>query len=130
MATIHKTAHIAASPMKVWERIAAVGELNKILPAVVKCRLDGDTRYCTMADGGQLEEQILAVDQELMRVAYAITKSPFPMERHFSSMQVIPNGSHSRFEWFTDIKPDSLRNAISPMLDQMLSLLVGELAAD
>jgi len=129
VATIHKTANIAVSTAKVWDRIAAVGELDKILPAILQCRLEGDTRHCTMADGAALEEQILSIDPALMRVAYTITKSPLPMDHHFSSMQVISEDSHSRLEWFTDVKPDHLKTAVSEMLDQMLDLMVERLAS-
>jgi carbon monoxide dehydrogenase subunit G len=128
MATIHRTAFIATSPAKVWEKVAAVGRVHDMLPAIKSCRLDGDRRFCTMDGGAQLEEHVVSVDHQLMRVAYAVTGSPFPIDRHFASMRVLAEGTGTRFEWTTDVKPDATAEALAPLIDGMLAQLVEKIS--
>ncbi|MBL0726611.1 SRPBCC family protein [Piscinibacter sp. HJYY11] len=129
MTTVHKTAQINADPRKVWGRIADVGKVHDILPSVVECRLDGDKRLCTFADGGQLTERIISVDAELMRLAYSITDSPFPLEYHAASMRVVPEANGCRLEWTTDLKPDALKESLAPLFDQLFEQLTARVGA-
>jgi hypothetical protein len=129
MATIHKSAKIEGAAAVAWARISAVGELQRILPMVTRCRLEGDIRYCTMADGSESEEHIVSIEPALMRIAYAITRSRLPIERHFSSMQVVAEGAGARLDWITDIKPDALQAMLAPALELMLAQMVERLGA-
>jgi hypothetical protein len=70
-----------------------------------------------MADGAELSETILAVDDEHRRVACTIAASPFPIETRAASIQVIDaGGGRSTFRWITDIKPDAVADGLAAML--------------
>ena len=109
MATIQKEVELAVSAEELWARVSDVGGLSRLLNVVEKSSVDGDERSCVLADGAELSEAIVAVDDALRRVAYTITAGPFPLEFHAASMQVSDaGGGRSTFCWTTDLKPDSL----------------------
>ncbi len=120
MATIYREVKLPMSADDLWAMITRVGEVQKFMPMITECRLEGDQRFCTMADGSKLKEKILSNDSELKRVAYTITDAPFPFEFHSASMQVVENGDKARLIWITDIKPDGLVDGIAPLFDQAI----------
>jgi len=129
MATLYRTAHLPVSPATAWKRIADVGKVHEILPAIVACSLDGDRRSCTFADGGVLHERMISIDDGLMRLAYAITESPFALEFHSAAMQVVADGAGSRILWTTDVKPDAAEAGLAPVFDQFFAQLTERLGA-
>ncbi len=124
MATINLQTTLKVSPDELWARVRDVGALSDMLDVITDSSLDGYKRSCTMADGGQLDELILSIDDEHRRVAYSITASPFPIEVHAASMQVSDaRRGKSTFQWITDIKPDELADALTPMLEGEIAQL-------
>lgn len=129
MATVFRSAFLDVSPSKAWERIAAVGKVHEILPAVVSCTLDGDNRSCRFDNGAMLMERVIAIDADLRRLAYTITESPFGLEHHHASMQIVPEGRGARILWTTDVKPDHIKSALAPLFDQLFGQLTDRLQA-
>ena len=78
--TVSRTVDV--DPNRVWSTIAAADGLDKWLPAIAQCRLDGSgvgaTRYCTLGNGAQLKERIIEIDQARRVFRYAITEHPLP----------------------------------------------------
>lgn len=72
-------------------------------------RLEGDERTLTLVDGGVVRELIIAVDDERRRLAYAVTETRLPLDRHHASFQVFAEGEGSRLVWITDALPTSVR---------------------
>ena len=128
MTTIFRSAPLPVTPDQAWQRISAVDKVHEILPAVIACTLDGESRTCTFADGAVLKERIVSVDSALMRVAYTVTDSPFGFEYHSAAMQIIPEGAGARVQWTTDVKPDTLKEGMEPMFDQLFAQLVAKLS--
>lgn len=117
MATINLQTTLNVAPADLWAQVKDVGGLSNLLGVISDSSLDGDVRSCTMADGAELTETIMSVDDENQRVAYTITESPFPIEAHAASMQVTDAGDgKAGFAWITDVKPDALADALGPML--------------
>ncbi|SQD99315.1 Polyketide cyclase (fragment) [Parafrankia sp. Ea1.12] len=75
-----------------------------------------------MPDGHLVRELIVAVDDEVRRLVYAVVEGARPPLRHHhasfqvlpdASFQVLPDGDrHSRLLWITDLLPDSLAGLI------------------
>lgn len=129
MSTVFRSAFLSVDPQKAWQRIAAVEKVHEILPAIVSCTLDGDNRSCTFDNGAVLKERVVAVDAHLMRVAYTITDSPFDLEYHSASMQVVPEGTGARILWTTDVKPDQFKTEMASLFDQLFGQLIERLSA-
>lgn len=117
MASIVKHIDVDADATRAWAQIADAGSVDKLVSMITACRLEGDTRYCTMADGSEIVEQVIAIDADNKRLAYRISGGAIPFEFHAGSMQVHAKDMGSHLVWTFDFKPDGLSEAIGPMLD-------------
>ena len=108
IASIRKDIPIDAPPERVWAAVRAVDAVHeRLVPGyVVATRLEGDTRTLTFADGAEVRELIVAVDDEARRLAYAVIGGRMPLTHHHASLQVIGDGAgRSRLVWITDVLP-------------------------
>jgi hypothetical protein len=93
---------------------------------LVDVELDGGVRRVTFADGSVLEERIVAVDDERMRIAYTVVGGRF--EHHHASMRITPaEGERCRFEWISDFLPDEARSFVEPLVDAGCAAIVRNL---
>lgn len=117
MASINLETTLAIAPSELWAKVKDVGGISGFLDLIAASSVDGDQRSCTTADGAELSETIISIDDDHQRVAYTITASPFGIQAHSASMQVSDAGDgKSKFHWITDVKPDALAGALGPML--------------
>lgn len=117
MATLIKEFQVDAEVDAAWNRVAAVGEVDRLFGFLASATLDGDDRrVCETAEGQAIEEHIFSVDAERRRVAYTITSSPFGFTAHAASWEVFP-ANHGALVRFTI---DVLPNAAAEMLDQVI----------
>lgn len=120
MTSIIKQINVTASCEKAWEMVSDTGNVPALVSLITECRLEGNTRHCTMADGSKITEKIISVDPSHKRLAYTVTDGPLPMEFHCSTMQVFKNGNGARLEWSVDIMPDELTAHLEPMMDMVV----------
>lgn len=130
MATVQKKIDIEANAQKAWEKLADVGAISNIVGIISESKIDGEKRVCTMADGGVLEERIISLDHDLMRICYCITKSPMDLEFHSASMQIVPNNKGATFIWTTDLKPDALGQGFDQLFEETLAGIKSSLEND
>ena len=78
MATIHQEIAIERSKESVWGAIRDVGAIHKrLVPGfVADCKLEGDWRIVTFANGIVVRELIVAVDDQTCRHAGRLAASP------------------------------------------------------
>jgi carbon monoxide dehydrogenase subunit G len=118
MATIRKEIFVHASPDEVWRAVRDVGAVHRRLcPGVlVDCRLEGDARIVTFANGLVARELIVAIDDEARRFCWAAVGGR--LTHHNASMQVFPDGSGgARLEWIADLLPDALAPDIRGLME-------------
>lgn len=128
MASIVKEIDVAASADQAWMKVADAGGVDKLVGMITACRLDGDIRYCTMADGSKVVERVIAIDHRNRRLAYTITEGPIPLEYHSASMQVKDGGSGALLIWTWDFKPDELSGAVGPLMEAAADSMKAALA--
>jgi hypothetical protein len=119
MASIHLDMIIQAPAAQVWAALAAVGEAHKAFSGVLSgCRLErDDVRVVTFANGLVVKEQIVSVDPERMRIAYAVIESE--LTHHSASMQVSAAADRAcRFIWTTDVLPHEAAEWIHPLMEK------------
>jgi hypothetical protein len=124
MASIHKEISIAAPAEQIWSALRDVGALHTRLVAgfVTDCRLDGDARIVSFANGMVARELIVDVSDDHWRVAWSAVDSP--LTHHNASAQVFAEGpSQSRVVWIADLLPHALAPAIAGMIDQGLAAM-------
>lgn len=116
MATIHKEVEIHAPPQRVWEALRDVGALHTRLAAgfVSDTRMEGGARIVTFANGMVAREEIVAVDDETRRVAWAIVGQQF---HHYNgAAQLFEHPDGTRFVWTTDLLPDEFAPNVETMM--------------
>jgi carbon monoxide dehydrogenase subunit G len=124
MASIHKEVVIQAPADQVWSALADVGALHTRLVTgfVTDCRMDGEARIVTFANGLVARELIVDVSDTQRRVAWAAVGGR--LTHHNASAQVLDEGAgRSRVVWIADVLPHAMASAIAGMIEQGLAAM-------
>jgi hypothetical protein len=119
MASIYKDIPLDARPEDVWAAVRDYGAVHqRVAPGfVTDCKLEGQSRIVTFANGNTAQELLVTTDDARMRLVYAAA-SP-RVKQHSASIQVYANReSRSRVVWITDVLP----NEIAPYIDGQMDL--------
>ena len=118
MATIRKEIRTRARPDAAWDAMRDIGALHErlVVGFVVDTRLDGDARIVTFANGMQVRELIVGIDEKARRLAYSVVGGSFT--HHNASAEIVPDGDGSRVIWTADLLPDSVASNIEAMMEQ------------
>jgi len=119
MASIRKEIVIDVGVEPAWDALRRVGEPQTLFaPVLTGAEVRGDVRTVRFANGMELRERILDVDDEHRRVAYAVV-DPQGMTYHHASMQLdIAGPGRCAFIWITDFLPAEAAAALLPLIDQ------------
>ena len=131
MATVHRETKIARSKDFVWDAIRDVGAIHRrLVPGfVVDCKLDGDSRIVTFANGMLVREIIVAVDDQTCRHAWSARGKPFT--HHNASMQVFSEGDEqSHVVWIADVMPNEVADTVGEMMSQAFVVMKQTLETD
>ena len=124
MATIQKEIEIAREGSFVWDAIRDVGAIHRrLVPGfVVDCRLEGDSRIITFANGMVIREVIVTVNDETCRHAWSARGEPFT--HHNASIQVFTEGvGKCRVVWVADLLPNEVTDTVEKMMLQGLDAM-------
>ncbi len=117
MTCIRKVIHIDASPALVWDALRDVGALHKrLVPGFVKdTYMEGNTRVVTFGNGMVAREEIVGIDDDTRRVAWAIVGGQF---RHYNGAARVTDDEDggSWFVWTADLLPDELAEQVESMM--------------
>ena len=117
MASLHKHVLIEAKAADVWSAVRGVGALHtRLVPGfVTDCRVEGDERVVTFANGQVVRETIVSCDDEQKRLCWAVVGG---FAAHYNAvMRVIDEGKVTRVTWDSDFLPHALGATISAMQD-------------
>jgi carbon monoxide dehydrogenase subunit G len=123
MASIYKEITIDAPLDHVWAAIRDFGAVQHLVPGlVVDCRLDGDSRVVTFADGRVARELLVDIDDKSRRLVYAEPGTRFITRS--ASVQVFAEGENrSRVIWINDILPNEFAELIGANMDRGVSAM-------
>src|SRR6185295_12994730 len=124
MATIQKEIEIARDKSFVWDAIRDVGAIHRrLVPGfVIDCKLEGDSRIVTFANGIVVREVIVTVNDETCRHAWSARGEPFT--HHNASIQVFAEGAaRCRVLWVADVLPDKVADNVEKMMRQGLGVM-------
>jgi len=124
MASIRQEILVGASPEHVWGAVRDVGEIHvRLVPGfVTDCRLDGDARIVTFANGLVLRELIVDIDDDHRRLVWAAVGGQFT--HHNASVQVFAEGAdRSRLVWIADLLPNDIKVTVSGLIEQALTVM-------
>src|SRR5213083_2289968 len=109
MASIHKEIPLDANPDAVWNAVADFGAVHRrLVPGfVLDCKLDGDARIVTFANGTVARELLVDCDPARRRLVYAVISER--VKQHSASVQVIADGKDCcRLIWIVDVLPHEI----------------------
>lgn len=118
-ASIHKELIVNAAPADVWDAFRDYGAVHQRLARgfVVDCRLEGDARIVTFANGTVAREILVSMDDKTRRLVYTIAGTR--LEHHNASFQVFTEGDkRARIVWIADILPNGLASYVSSQMDE------------
>ena len=124
MASIRKEISITRPPDEVWDAVRDVGALHTrlVVGFVTDCRLDGDARVVTFANGMSARELIVDVSDSDRRMVWAAVGGR--LTHHNASVQVFAEGAQSsRLVWIADLLPHDMAPAIEAMIEQGTSAI-------
>lgn len=123
MASVHRSVHIRKPAARVWNALQDVGALHtRLVPGfVVDCKLDGDARSVTFANGMKARELIIDIDPSLMRVSWSAVGGR--LTHHNASAQVFPAGEECDVVWIADLLPHDMAPAIAGMIEHGLKAM-------
>ena len=123
MASIRKQVHIDAPVARVWDALRDVGALHtRLVPGfVTDTQMDGNARIVTFANGQVAREEIVSVDDDLRRVAWAILDAPF--EHSSGAAWVEPEVGGARFTWTADFLPTGMAGQVEAMMSAGIQVI-------
>jgi len=118
VSTLREVLHLRAPAAAVWDAVRDVGAVaRRLVPGfVTEARLDGNARVLTFANGATAREEIVSIDDETRRLAYAIPNGRFV--HYQGTVQVEDDGAGSRLVWTIDLLPDDYADGIRAMMRQ------------
>jgi hypothetical protein len=115
---------VAVATDRAGDALRDVGRIHERLVKgfVTDCRLDGDARVVTFANGMTVRERIVDVDDAQRRVAWAVADAPF--EHYNASVQAFDEGGgRTRLVWIADLLPHALAERVATMIDQGMAAM-------
>lgn len=113
-ASVRKEVVIDAPPEFVWSALRDFGALHTRLVRgfVTDTKLEGEARIVTFANGSVARELLVDIDDEAMRLVYAVDNER--LIAHSASAQVFPEpDGKTRFVWMADFLPNEMEPYIS-----------------
>jgi len=124
MATIQREIGIEREQADVWDAIRDVGAIHRrLVPGfVVDCKLEGDSRVVTFANGMSIRELIVDIDDKTCRHAWSARGGP--LTHHNASLQVFSDGPDKcRVVWIADLLPNEVAATVDEMIQHGLSAM-------
>lgn len=107
---------VGVAPERAWDAVRDFGAVHpRLFTSVLRAvRLEEGARVVTFADGREVREPLVTIDDERRRIVWTATGG---LAHHNASMQVVADGAGSRIVWITDILPDAAAEAIAAIVD-------------
>ena len=124
MASVRKEITVAASTAGIWEALRDVGNVHKrVVPGfVTDCRMEGEARIVTFANGMVAKELIVDVDDPARRLAWSARSER--LEHHNASVQVFDDGpGRCRVVWTADVLPHAMAKHVGAMMEQAMPIM-------
>lgn len=133
MAMVLKAIEIDLPAALVWDAVRDIGNLHRRLaPGLISdCVLNpaGTERVVTFADGTELPETIVAIDDAAMRFVWSACNPA--LAHHNAAMAVSPLGANkAAVSWTADVLPDAAAGFMAPFIEAGLAAMKAHLEAE
>jgi len=124
MATIRKELRLAIPAARAWEAFCDLGQVHRRLAPgfVTDCRMDGEARVVTFANGLVARELIVDLDGQARRLAYSARSER--LRHHNASFEVFEDGPAAcRIVWLADVLPHEAAQTVGAMMDEGIAAM-------
>ena len=111
MKTVSLEHEFACPAGAVWEIVSDVCRSDWV-PMVDAIVMDGDVRSFEMAGIGRIQERILEVDHDALRLRYSAISTPANIEHHLATICIVPEVDSCVLHWTTEIAPDQFADTV------------------
>jgi Polyketide cyclase / dehydrase and lipid transport len=128
MATIHKEFTVRAPVAHVWAAFRDIGAIHSRLAQqfVTDTRVEGESRLVTFANGVVVREQIVSIDDDRRRLAYAVVE--WQATHYNASFQLFAEGeARTRIVWIADLLPNDLATLVEGLMAQGVTAMTHSL---
>ncbi len=111
MPTSYASAVVEADADNVWSLVRDFGGLGRWVAAIERSVIEGSSsadqvgcvRHLTLADGGEIRERLVDLDDVTRSYSYDILESPFAVRRYRATIRVAPvtDIGSSFVEWWS-----------------------------
>ena len=110
---------LESSGDRVWAILAAVDDVDTWFPIVMSCRVDGNRRFCELANGAAIEETITGVDAKNRTLHYTVDKG-LPVDAYSGSFAVLRrDDGRDEIRWQVEVEAESeVLGSIEAMLEE------------
>jgi len=118
MASLRSELALDAPAETVWNAIRDFGAVDKrVAPGfVVACKLEGDARVVTFANGNEAREELVDLDDAGRRLVYAVKSER--VQHYNAELRVLSDGEQrSRLIWTIDLLPNDIAPYIRQQMD-------------
>lgn len=132
MPTVRKDTFINVPPEQAWDAVRDAGAFHlRLVPGfTADTRMNGNERTLILADGSEVKEWIVSVDEEERRLVFAVKEGRMPLQHHNASFQILPDSQGgSQFVWITDFLPAELTEAIQTQAERVSAVIKQTLEA-
>ena len=117
MATIVLEIPLKIGAEQAWALVSDYGAPHRLAPGfVADCRLEGEDRIVTFANGPTVRERLVTLDRQGRRLVY--TSVGGRAEHHNAVIEVLDQASGSVIRWTTDVLPHTLGPTIYSMMER------------
>ena len=123
MASIRREIETSARPGDVWAAIRDIGALHtRLVPGfVVATRLEPGARIVTFANGMEVREPIVDLDDAARRLVWSAEGAG--LSHYNASVQVFAAEAGSRVVWIADLLPDGVKGQIEAMIEEGMRVM-------
>ena len=111
MKTVSLEQEFACPAGAVWVIVSDVCRSDWV-PMVDAIAMDGDVRSFEMAGVGRIQERILEVDHDALRLRYSAISTPANVEHHLATICIVPEVDSCVLHWTTEIAPDQFADTV------------------
>lgn len=108
---------LACPAARAWALLADFQNPHKAFAGVLTgARAEDGGRVVTFANGMEVREVMVDLDNARRRIAYAVVGGRF--SQHSAAMQIVENGGGCRFLWTSDFLPDDATPLVEGLMRQ------------
>lgn len=121
MASARSHIRIAKPAGEVWAAVTDPTAIKDWFPGLANCTSEGNMRHVWVANGMEVDEEIVTNDGNLRRFQYKLVPGVVPVEHHLATIDVLDDGDGSLVVYGIDVQPEGFGGAMQQTADAAMA---------